>query len=107
MKLILKNLSLALAALGLSACVTPSVADKSSITLPPETAHFKPGPGSDVATTYCTICHTADYVYMQPPQNRAGWEATVNKMRHAFGAPAGDAEAKQIVDYLLTQNGKQ
>jgi len=107
MKRILKNLSLALAALGLSACVTPSVAEKSAITLPPETAHFKSGPGAQVATTYCTICHTADYVYMQPPLNRAGWEATVTKMRKVFGAPAGDADAKVIVDYLLTQNGKQ
>ena len=107
MKTNFKQLALALAALGLTACVTPSVADKASINLPPETAHFKPGPGADVATTYCTICHTADYIYMQPPQNRAGWTATVTKMRHVFGAPAGDAEAKQIVDYLMTQNGKQ
>jgi len=107
MKTKFKKLAFALAALGLTACVTPSVADKASITLPQETAHFKPGPGSDVATTYCTICHTADYIYMQPPQNRAGWTATVTKMRHVFGAPAGDAAAKQIVDYLMTQNGKQ
>jgi mono/diheme cytochrome c family protein len=107
MKTNVKKIALALAALGLTACVTPSVADKASINLPAETAHFKPGPGADVATTYCTICHTADYIYMQPPLNRGGWTATVNKMRKVFGAPAGDAEAKQIVEYLLTQNGKQ
>ncbi|MGA8050412.1 MAG: hypothetical protein WCA09_09555 [Burkholderiales bacterium] len=107
MKPILKNLSLALAALGLSACVTPSVADKSSITLPPETAHFKPGSGSDVATTYCTICHSPDYIYMQPAQDRAGWTGAVNKMRKVFGAPIPEEQVKVIVDYLMAQNGKQ
>jgi hypothetical protein len=44
---------------------------------------------------------------MQPPQTRAGWTATVTKMRKVMGAPAGDADAKKIVDYLMTQNGKQ
>ena len=33
--------------------------------------------------------------------------ATVNKMRKVMGAPASDADAKIIVDYLMTQNGKQ
>ncbi|HXZ93922.1 MAG TPA: cytochrome c [Burkholderiales bacterium] len=107
MKTNVKKIALAVAALGLTACVTPSVADKASITLPQETAHFKQGPGSDVTTIYCTICHTADYVYMQPPQNRAGWEATVTKMRKVMGAPASDADAKIIVDYLMTQNSRQ
>lgn len=107
MNRILKNLSLALAALGLSACVTPSVADKSSITLPPEAAHFKPGSGSDVTTTYCTICHSPDYVYMQPAQDRAGWTGAVNKMRKVFGAPIPEEQVKVIVDYLMAQNGKQ
>ena len=107
MKRTLKNITLAIVALGLSACVTPSIADKASISLPPESAHFKPASGSDVATTYCTICHSPDYIYMQPAQNRAGWTGAVNKMRKVFGAPIPEDQVNVIVDYLLTQNGKQ
>lgn len=106
MKRTLKNLTLATVALGLSACVTPSIADKASITLPPESAHFKPGPGSEVATTYCTICHSPDYIYMQPAQTHAGWTAEVNKMRKVYGAPVPEDQVKAIADYLVTQNGK-
>ena len=63
MKRMLKDLTLAAVAIGLSAWVTPSLADKASISLPPESAQFKPAAGSDVAATYCTICHSADYIY--------------------------------------------
>ncbi len=91
---------------GLVACATPSAADKVSIDLPKETAHFKPGPGVQVAQTYCVICHSADYIYMQPPLTRAQWEAEVTKMRKVFGAPLPEDQVKTVVDYLMTQNGK-
>lgn len=90
----------------LVACATPSAADKMSIDLPKETAQFKPGPGAQVAQTYCVICHSADYIYMQPPLTRAQWEGEVTKMRKVFGAPLPEDQVKTVVDYLMTQNGK-
>ena len=39
-----------------------------SITLPLNDAkQFGPGPGQALAKANCTVCHAADYVYMQPP----------------------------------------
>ena len=38
-----------------------------SITLPKESAELKPGPGLDTVEKYCTICHSSDYIIMQPP----------------------------------------
>lgn len=90
----------------LVACATPSAADKVSIQFPKDQVQFKPGPGSQVAQTYCTICHTAGYVYMQPPLTRAAWEAEVTKMRKVFGAPLPEDQVKTVVDYLMAQNGK-
>jgi hypothetical protein len=36
---------------------------------------------------------------------RQGWEAVVNKMINAFGAPIGPADAKVIVDYFAKNYG--
>ncbi|WOX07120.1 SorB family sulfite dehydrogenase c-type cytochrome subunit [Microbulbifer pacificus] len=76
------------------------------IDLPPETAKLKPGPGMDVANRNCAICHSVDYIYMQPPLTSEQWTATVMKMKNAFGAPIPDNEVATIVNYLLSQNGK-
>ena len=81
-------------------------ADTVSITLPQDKVHFKSGPGAQTAQTYCVTCHTAEYVYMQPPLTRAQWEGVVNKMRKVFGAPLPEDQVKAVVDYLMTQNGK-
>lgn len=78
-----------------------------SITLPTETAQFKPGPGVEKAQANCMSCHSADYVYMQPPLSADQWRAEVLKMRNAFGAPLPDADIEVIVQYLVSQNGKR
>ena len=44
-----------------------------SIKLPSPLFNFQSAPGSDVATSYCLICHSAEYVYMQPPHSRQQW----------------------------------
>jgi mono/diheme cytochrome c family protein len=90
----------------LVACATPNAADKVSIELPKDTVKFKPGPGVQVAQTYCVICHSAGYVYMQPPLTRGQWEGEVNKMRKVYGAPLPEDQVKTVVDYLMSQNGK-
>jgi sulfite dehydrogenase (cytochrome) subunit B len=69
--------------------------------LPAETAEFLPGPGVETAQGNCLVCHSADYVRMQPPeQGKAFWTAEVNKMIKVFGAPISPEDAAKIVDYL-------
>jgi mono/diheme cytochrome c family protein len=96
--------------LGLAASPTPFAAEASGgvkIDLPPETAQLKPGPGMDATRRNCMICHSVDYIYMQPPLSKDQWTATVMKMKQVFGAPVPDNEVDAIVNYLLSQNGKK
>jgi mono/diheme cytochrome c family protein len=66
-------------------------------------APLKPGPGDDVASAYCSACHTSDYIVMNSTfLTPDAWKAEVTKMRTAFGAPIDDATAAQIVTYLAT-----
>ena len=78
-----------------------------AITLPPDAMQFGPGQGQALALANCTICHAADYVYMQPPLNKAQWMAEVLKMKTAFHANIPDEAVDPLVAYLLTQNGRQ
>ncbi|HJW27446.1 MAG TPA: cytochrome c, class I [Rhodocyclaceae bacterium] len=77
-----------------------------TVKLPDETARFKPGPGVETAARNCTLCHSADYIYMQPPLSRAQWQGEVTKMRKVYGAPIEERDTDAIVGYLLSQNGK-
>jgi len=77
-----------------------------SITLPPDARQFGPGPGQSVAQANCTICHAADYVYMQPPLTDVQWRAEVVKMKSVYGAPLNDSAVDTLVTYLVRQNGK-
>jgi mono/diheme cytochrome c family protein len=62
---------------------------------------LKPGPGSDIAQTHCSACHSLDYIQMNSPfLDAKGWSAEVTKMINVFGADIDEADAKQIVDYL-------
>lgn len=73
-----------------------------TITLPEETVEYKVSPGVDLARSYCMGCHSADYVLTQPPgMPRSFWEAEVNKMKKAFGAPLPDDQVIPLVDYLV------
>ena len=92
------------AAIGVSA--QTKLPNKVSIEIPPGTVNFQPGPNLNVAQANCLVCHNADYIYNQPPFNRAQWTAEVNKMRAVYKANIADADVPKIVDYLLTQNGK-
>jgi len=73
------------------------------ITLPEDTATFKPGTNRDVVMNNCTACHSADYVQTQPrgPKFKKDfWQAEVTKMVKVYGAPIDDADIPKIVDYL-------
>jgi sulfite dehydrogenase (cytochrome) subunit B len=66
-----------------------------------ERVNLKPGPGLDVVTATCSICHTLDYirmnsVFLTPDE----WKAEVTKMQQAYGGPFDDATAAAIVNYL-------
>jgi len=74
--------------------------------LPAETARLKPGPGVEFATANCLLCHSADYISMQPPLDRAGWQATVQKMREKYGAPLPADKVDAVAEYLAGQYGK-
>ena len=75
--------------------------------LPAETPKFKPGPGAALATGQCLLCHSADYVSMQPSLDRAGWTASVQKMREKYGAPILTNQVEGLVDYLVKTYGKE
>ncbi len=79
--------------------------DIHSVQLPNITTELKPGEGKATADIYCIMCHSLDYITMQPAFPRAQWTATVNKMIKTFGAPIKDEEAKIIINYLAMQYG--
>jgi mono/diheme cytochrome c family protein len=76
--------------------------------LPPETAVLTASalPGYQIAVQKCAICHSADYVNLQPPQmSLKQWTAEMVKMQHAYGAPLDDAEIKPLAVYLTATYG--
>jgi sulfite dehydrogenase len=77
------------------------------IELPPETGFFKPGPGSEVANGQCLVCHSVEYVLMQPPSGRTYWAAAVKKMRDKFGAQVPEQQVESLVAYLSKSYGTE
>ena len=67
---------------------------------------LKDAPGRDKAMQ-CVACHSADYIPMNSRfLDRAGWNAEVNKMINAFGAPIAKQDVPAIVEYLVQNYGK-
>lgn len=86
--------------------VAPSLqAGVVKIELPPETAFFKPGPGSDLANAQCLTCHSVEYVLTQPPLPQTFWTSSVKKMREKFGASIPDDQVAPLVKYLTENYG--
>ncbi|MEW6304595.1 MAG: cytochrome c [Verrucomicrobiota bacterium] len=96
------TVALALMAITLSLRAAPV-----NYTPPPETVRFKPGPGSELATTHCSLCHSADYISTQPVMSRAFWKASVEKMRKVHGAPIPENIIDQLADYLAKNYGDE
>ncbi len=84
---------------------TPDKSSVHSITLPLTEVKLKPGPGSEKASTLCNICHSLEYITMQPALPQAIWSAEVNKMIKVMGAPINEEDAKVITEYLSTAYG--
>jgi mono/diheme cytochrome c family protein len=76
-----------------------------SIVLPPETVNLKPGDGLDMVQIHCVVCHSGDYIQMQPPLTKAQWTAEVKKMINVMGAKISEADASIISNYLAQYYG--
>jgi sulfite dehydrogenase (cytochrome) subunit B len=75
--------------------------------LPPETTKLERGPGVELATAQCLLCHSADYISIQPPMSRAAWAATVTKMKDKYGAPLVPDSTNGLVNYLVKTYGTE
>jgi len=72
-----------------------------------EQFRLKEAPGRSLVEANCSMCHSLDYIPMNSPfLDRKGWEASVNKMIKAMGAPVAEGDVANIVDYLVSQYGK-
>ncbi len=57
--------------------------------------------GFEAAQANCLVCHSVDYIAMQPPgKGAAFWESEVTKMVKVYHAPIDAAQAKAIAAYL-------
>jgi mono/diheme cytochrome c family protein len=77
-----------------------------SIQLPLEKPGFKQGAGVELALQQCLICHSSEYITTQPPLSKAGWKASVEKMKAKFGAPIPAEQVDAIVEYLAAGYGQ-
>ena len=87
-----------------------ALAAPKTIALPPEKATLKESihPGYAIAQQKCSICHSADYINLQPlGMNLMQWTKEVTKMQHAYGAPITDDDIKVIGQYLATTYGNE
>ena len=73
-----------------------------------ESVKLKEGPGLDKVRQNCVACHSLDYIPLNSPfLDEKGWEATVNKMKKALGAPIKDEDVAPIAEYLAKNYGKR
>ena len=80
------------------------------IQLPPDAVQLEPSPlpGYAKAQANCTMCHSAEYMRMQPPTAaRPYWDAMVHRMKAVFKAPVADEDMPEIVDYLARTYGNE
>src|SRR5665213_3008431 len=97
-----KILILMMAATAISGC-----AGVMKIQLPKETVTFKTAPGIDLVKAQCLVCHSADYVSMQPPMGTAFWKAEVEKMKGKYAAPIPDDQMAALTAYLARNYGNE
>jgi hypothetical protein len=76
------------------------------INIRPETPQFPKHNGKGEFVSYCSMCHSLQYIVMQPDFPRKTWEAEVTKMIVKFKAPIDSVTAKKIVEYLVAVKSK-
>jgi hypothetical protein len=105
-----KTIRLAAIAATLAFGTAFAIAAPKSITLPPDGVMLRPSPlpGYAKAQADCTVCHSAEYMIMQPPNAaRPYWDAMTKRMKVVFKAPFDEADIPVIVDYLAATYGNQ
>jgi len=78
------------------------------IKLPSENAALRPSelPGYTIAAHKCGICHSLDYINLQPPHmSLAQWTAEMVKMQRAYGAPIDETEINLLGAYFTATYG--
>src|SRR5712691_2127157 len=70
------------------------------IQLPPEVNAFKQDVGAEIANAQCLVCHSVEYVSVQPPLPRTFWKISVQKMKQKYGAAIPEDQIEPLVDYL-------
>lgn len=103
----MKIQSLRLLVFGCVAVTLLAAAGDADFSLPPENNTLKPGPGADLVTSQCLLCHSVDYISTQPRLTRAVWRAEVIKMQQKYGAPIATNNVESMVDYLTANYGKE
>lgn len=73
-----------------------------SITLPEDDQTFGDGAALAPLNAHCLACHSATMVLYQPRLTAAQWQAIVDKMRDAYGAPIPAGQAPVLVDALIS-----
>jgi hypothetical protein len=98
--------ALAATLLGLALPVVAAAEGKTA-PQPPDHAYatLADGPDVQLARNRCGICHSTDYIVMQPRGDAKQWDGVVTKMIKVYGAPITEAEAKAIVEYLTAAYG--
>ncbi len=95
----LRELIIAACAAGAAVAAVPVQAQEPTVPL-------KDAPGREAVESNCGACHSLDYIRTNSPfMTQKVWEAEVNKMINAFGAPIEPADAKTIIDYLAHNYG--
>ena len=84
-----------------------AIEGSSALRLPSDPISFQQGSGSTIASAYCLICHSAEYIYTQPPHPEERWTEIIKKMKHVFGCPIPDKQISTLAQYLLSQNNIQ
>jgi hypothetical protein len=85
-------------------------ASTKTIQLPPDAIQLKPSslPGFSKAQGNCVSCHSAEYMWYQPPNAaRPYWDNMVKRMKAVFKAPIDDADIPVIVDYMVKTYGNE
>lgn len=81
--------------------------ESSVLNLPPDPISFQQGSGSNIASTYCLICHSAEYIYTQPSHPQERWTEIIEKMKRTFGCQIPDEQIPPLAQYLFSQNNVQ
>jgi sulfite dehydrogenase len=75
------------------------------IRLPPEVAVFKQDAGVEIANAQCLVCHSVEYVTIQPPLPRSFWKGSIQKMQQKYGASIPEQQVEPLADYLTRNYG--